>query len=80
MINSEIAGERDKVKCAFCSLRLIYWDPEDIPMKEHKRFRPECPFLRGEEVNAGTYFFFLLNYLFIKIWILSKLTLAKVNL
>ena len=64
-VNSEIAGERDKVKCAFCSLRLIYWDPEDIPMKEHKRFRPECPFLRGVAVNAGSYFSLFLGHLFI---------------
>ena len=65
-VNSEIAGERDKVKCAFCGLRLIYWDPEDTPMKEHKRFRPECPFLRGLVVNAGAYFSLFLDHLFIR--------------
>ena len=34
-------------------------------MKEHKRFRPECPFLRGLVVNAGAYFSLFLDHLFI---------------
>ena len=63
-VNSEIAGGRDKVKCAFCSLRLIYWDPKDIPKKEHRRFKPDCPFLGGVVANAGTVIFFWTTYLF----------------
>ena len=37
----------DIVKCASCNLELNNCHPYNNPMKQHKRWRPYCPLLRG---------------------------------
>ena len=55
--NSDIVGSGDHVICAFCRQSLHNWDPEDIPMIEHKKFSPECPFLNGTYYKSFIYWF-----------------------
>ncbi|KAJ1531810.1 hypothetical protein ONE63_000464 [Megalurothrips usitatus] len=38
-------GAGDKVKCAFCSGIVGFWEPGDDPEREHRRHFPSCPFL-----------------------------------
>lgn len=38
-------GTGDKVKCAFCSGIVGFWEAGDDPEKEHRRHFPSCPFL-----------------------------------
>ncbi|CAG7721366.1 unnamed protein product [Allacma fusca] len=35
----------DKVQCAFCKGVIGEWEEGDVPMKEHKRHYPRCPFV-----------------------------------
>ena len=44
-------GEGDKVQCAFCGGNLSQWEEGDSPTAEHRKFYPNCPFVRGQ--NAG---------------------------
>ncbi|KAF2480031.1 hypothetical protein BDY17DRAFT_327018 [Neohortaea acidophila] len=44
----------DGVTCFYCDLSLDGWEPKDDPMAEHRRRRPECPFLALlEKYGAG---------------------------
>ena len=38
-------GQGDKVLCPWCKLMLIEWEIYDLPMEEHQRHSPHCPFL-----------------------------------
>ena len=38
-------GPGDRVRCPFCKGCLEGWTPLDIPMMEHKKFFPWCPFV-----------------------------------
>jgi len=40
-------GIKDIVCCAFCEVQLKEWEPEDCPLKEHKRWSPACAFIHG---------------------------------
>ena len=46
-------GERDRVRCFWCSLELDSWDPGNDPWREHARFSPHCPWLLR---SRGRYF------------------------
>lgn len=35
----------DRVQCAFCRGRLLNWQSTDVPLSEHKKFFPTCPFV-----------------------------------
>ena len=39
-------GIADRVKCAFCNGILRNWEQGDEPMVEHRKFFPNCAFLR----------------------------------
>ena len=36
----------DRVKCAFCGGILCNWGPSEEPMRKHRQFFHDCPFLR----------------------------------
>lgn len=38
-------GEADHVACFWCGLELVQWEPIDIPLYEHVRHRPQCPWI-----------------------------------
>ena len=38
--------------CAFCSECVYDWEPGDIPMEDHKKLNPACPFLGGLAVRG----------------------------
>ncbi|VVD05437.1 putative inhibitor of apoptosis isoform X2 [Leptidea sinapis] len=44
-------GRGDEVRCAFCKVEIMRWVEGDDPAKDHQRWAPQCPFLRGQ---AGT--------------------------
>ena len=69
--NSDIVGSGDRVICAFCRKVLHTWGPEDIPMIEHKKFSPECPFLNGTYYKSFIYWSdeVCAKQLFFPIWI-----------
>ena len=46
-------GLDDRVVCFKCGLHLRQWKAEDDPWTEHKRFRPQCPFIREYENAKG---------------------------
>ena len=39
-------GEGDKVICPWCKIKLIEWEPYDLPFKEHRRHSTSCDFLK----------------------------------
>jgi len=44
-------GMDDVVRCAFCSISLKRWEPEDVPFNEHRKHSPSCPFLLQQDVG-----------------------------
>lgn len=36
----------DEVRCAFCKVEIMRWEPGDDPAADHKKWAPQCPFLR----------------------------------
>jgi len=44
-------GERDLVKCTFCKGIVAGWQEGDLPLNEHRRHFPRCPFLVGYNVG-----------------------------
>ncbi|XP_030025462.2 death-associated inhibitor of apoptosis 1 isoform X2 [Manduca sexta] len=45
-------GRGDEVRCAFCKVEIMRWAEGDDPAKDHKRWAPQCPFLRN--LSNGT--------------------------
>ena len=43
--------DRDKVQCVFCGLTLVNWNWYDMPVIEHWKHNPECPFIQGYDVG-----------------------------
>lgn len=39
-------GKSDKVQCAFCPIAIHRWVQRDIPICEHRKFSPGCPFVK----------------------------------
>ena len=39
-------GTQDVVICPYCDLHLHKWTNEDIPILEHIKWNPECPFIK----------------------------------
>lgn len=40
---------QDRVQCAFCRGVVCGWEPGDIPLSEHSRHFPRCPFVLHED-------------------------------
>ena len=40
-------GRTDIVKCAYCFIEIGRWEDGDEPNFEHKRWSPNCPFIKG---------------------------------
>ncbi|CAG9787764.1 unnamed protein product [Diatraea saccharalis] len=45
-------GRSDEVRCAFCKVEIMRWEEGDDPAEDHKRWAPQCPFLRNH-TSAG---------------------------
>lgn len=52
----------DRVECDDCGVQLALWSAGDDPLLEHKKFSPNCPFVKGvttgvipEEDTCGMY-------------------------
>ncbi|KAL8599224.1 hypothetical protein ACOMHN_007940 [Nucella lapillus] len=45
-------GTADKVRCVFCNIMLLRWDPGDVVQQEHRKANAYCPLLRGDH-SAG---------------------------
>ncbi|UVT30892.1 inhibitor of apoptosis protein [Penaeus vannamei nudivirus] len=41
----------DHTICAFCNGIIGYWETNDVPITEHKRHFPDCPYMRGSPVG-----------------------------
>ncbi len=39
-------GERDKVECAYCGVKLLNWEPGDTAYSEHFKHSPNCSLLQ----------------------------------
>lgn len=39
-------GRGDEVRCAYCKVEIMRWVEGDDPAKDHKKWAPQCPFLR----------------------------------
>lgn len=37
----------DRVQCVFCKGIVSQWEREDVPLQEHSRHFPRCPFIKG---------------------------------
>ncbi|XP_048240043.1 baculoviral IAP repeat-containing protein 7-like [Haliotis rufescens] len=44
-------GTVDRVQCVFCRGILRNWDEDDVPMEEHRRHFPMCPYVMGLDVG-----------------------------
>lgn len=47
-------GRGDEVRCAFCKVELMKWVEGDDPAKDHEKWAPQCPFLRGRDTRTMT--------------------------
>lgn len=41
----------DQVKCAFCGGIIGQWEVNDQPLQEHRKFFPNCPIVRQQEIQ-----------------------------
>jgi len=41
----------DVVRCVFCQISLKMWEPGDVPMNEHRKHSPNCPFVLQQDVG-----------------------------
>lgn len=41
----------DQVKCAFCGGIIGQWEANDVPLLEHRKFFPDCPIVRQQELQ-----------------------------
>lgn len=41
----------DQVKCAFCGGIIGQWERNDNPLQEHRKFFPDCPIVRQQELQ-----------------------------
>ena len=39
-------GDKDKVECAYCGVKLLNWQPGDTAYSEHFKHSPNCPLLQ----------------------------------
>lgn len=46
-------GKNDIVRCAFCQIEIGYWEKDDIPNAEHKRWNPNCPLIKGTVMSSA---------------------------
>ena len=46
-------GPGDRVRCAFCFNVLKYWEKNDVPMVEHKRYFPRCIFFTSPTMSGN---------------------------
>ena len=46
-------GQSDRVQCAFCRFYLRNWEQGDVPIDEHRRHYPDCPFVQN--IDVGTF-------------------------
>lgn len=44
-------GPFDQVKCQFCKVQIINWEHGDNEVDEHKRWSPNCPFLKRRKTD-----------------------------
>ena len=44
-------GVDDIVECTFCQIRICNWESDDDVAKEHKKWAPYCPLIRGLETD-----------------------------
>jgi len=44
-------GVDDVVRCAFCLISLRSWEPGDVPLSEHSKHSPNCPFILQQDVG-----------------------------
>lgn len=44
-------GVADVARCVFCQISLKAWEPGDVPMEEHKKHSPLCPFVLQQNVR-----------------------------
>ncbi|RZC35564.1 BIR and/or zf-C3HC4 3 domain containing protein [Asbolus verrucosus] len=42
-------NSNDLVKCAFCNAEVCRWEPGDNPLEEHRKWSPNCPFLKQKQ-------------------------------
>lgn len=47
-------GIDDVCTCAFCNLSVAQWELDDTPEGEHRRWKPDCPFINGKPVGNVT--------------------------
>ncbi|AKN80731.1 inhibitor of apoptosis 3 [Diatraea saccharalis granulovirus] len=45
-------GRGDEVRCAFCKVEIMRWEEGDDPAEDHKRWAPQCPFVRNVTENT----------------------------
>ncbi|CAH6776487.1 Birc5 [Phodopus roborovskii] len=51
-IHCPTENEPDLAQCFFCFKELEGWEPDDDPMKEHKKHSPGCAFLTVKKQSA----------------------------
>jgi len=44
-------GVADVVRCVFCQISLKSWEHGDVPMDEHRKHSPLCPFVLHQDVG-----------------------------
>lgn len=44
-------GVADVVRCIFCQISLKAWERGDVPMDEHRKHSPSCPFVLQQNVG-----------------------------
>ncbi|KAK6171478.1 hypothetical protein SNE40_019660 [Patella caerulea] len=50
-VGFSFTGSPDRIQCVFCNCILKNWQDVDIPMIEHRKHFPNCPFVCGHQVG-----------------------------
>ena len=55
-------GDRDRVKCFSCKVVIGDWEDTDVPLLEHFRHSPTCPFINNQPTtNVPTSYIVVMN-------------------
>ncbi|CAG0879392.1 unnamed protein product, partial [Darwinula stevensoni] len=47
-----VSGVLDHVRCFYCSVGVLNWEPNDDPMSEHRRWSRPCPYINPKDKES----------------------------
>nr|AGE61301.1 IAP-3 [Chrysodeixis chalcites nucleopolyhedrovirus]AGE61749.1 IAP-3 [Chrysodeixis chalcites nucleopolyhedrovirus] len=48
-------GSGDQVRCAYCKVEICKWQQNDVVDRDHKKYAPQCPFVKKLDAKRAKY-------------------------